>query len=405
MTISTTTSKVGYNGNGVTTAFSVPFLFLANADLTVVLLSSAGVETTLTLSTHYTVTGAGNDSGGTLTMVTPPAIGERLTILREVALTQETDYISGDPFPAETHERALDRLTMIDQQQEEVLSRAMTLPVSDAASAALPTKAMRAGKYLAFDVDGNAVAVSGTSSSIVVTPFMEGLLDDADAAAAQTTLNVPSRNGSNASGTWGISITGNAATATDAGTLDGIDSTGFTRSTGISELGSSARTTANAPGAFSGGITLRNAGGGAGAGTFLDAVLHNTPVSSIGFKDTGDGGCEVGMSYTPPGDTNTDRRVFDAFRLRNDGICEAKGFLPTGGVGAVGTYALLFSSSNITYGTSYAGSGLRAQAANRAGDNVLSTGNATGTTMSGTWQALTGGGSGNGALALFLRIS
>lgn len=165
MTISTTTSKVGYNGNGVTTVFSVPFLFLANADLTVVLLSSAGVETTLTLSTHYTVTGAGNDSGGTLTMVTPPAVGERLTILREVALTQETDYISGDPFPAETHERALDRLTMIAQQLTEVVNRSLRFPVSDTAFPELPTQPSRASKFLAFDADGELSVASPTADS------------------------------------------------------------------------------------------------------------------------------------------------------------------------------------------------------------------------------------------------
>jgi len=165
MTISTTTSKVGYNGNGVTTAFSVPFLFLANADLTVVLLSSAGVETTLTLSTHYTVTGAGNDSGGTLTMVTPPAVGERLTILREVALTQETDYISGDPFPAETHERALDRLVMIAQQLTEVVSRSLRFPVSDTASPELPAQSIRMNKLLAFDSNGDITVAAPVTDS------------------------------------------------------------------------------------------------------------------------------------------------------------------------------------------------------------------------------------------------
>lgn len=40
-----------------------------------------------------------------------------------------------------------------------------------------------------------------------------------DAGTARTNLDVPSRSGSGASGTWGISITGNAATATSAATL------------------------------------------------------------------------------------------------------------------------------------------------------------------------------------------
>ncbi len=46
MTISTTDSRISYNGNGVTTVFSFPYRFLANGHLVVVSVSSAGVETT-----------------------------------------------------------------------------------------------------------------------------------------------------------------------------------------------------------------------------------------------------------------------------------------------------------------------------------------------------------------------
>lgn len=50
-----------------------------------------------------------------------------------------------------------------------------------------------------------------------VTAFMQGLLSSDTAADARATLDVPSRNGSGATGTsWGIGITGNAATATTA---------------------------------------------------------------------------------------------------------------------------------------------------------------------------------------------
>ena len=109
MTISTTDSRISYNGNGVTTEFSFPYRFLANGDLVVLSVSSAGVETVKAIVTDYTVTGAGDDAGGTVTMVVAPAVGTRLIVYRDTDIVQETDYISGDPFPAETHERALDR--------------------------------------------------------------------------------------------------------------------------------------------------------------------------------------------------------------------------------------------------------------------------------------------------------
>lgn len=169
MTISTTASRISYNGNGVTVAFSFPYRFLANRDIVVVLRSATGSESILLLDTHYTLSGAGADTGGTVTMAVAPAVGERLVIYRSVAITQETDYISGDPFPAETHERALDRAAMIDQQQQDSIDRTLRFPVSDTVSPDLPTQAVRANKLLAFDALGNpttAVPVIDSSTDV-----------------------------------------------------------------------------------------------------------------------------------------------------------------------------------------------------------------------------------------------
>lgn len=135
MTISTTASRISYNGNGATTAFSFPYRFLTNADLTVIKVAANGTETTLVLNTDYTVSGADDDAGGTVTVGTAPLSGQRLVIFRSVGITQEVDYITGDPFPAETHERALDRLTMIAQQQQDAIDRSAKLSETSTADA------------------------------------------------------------------------------------------------------------------------------------------------------------------------------------------------------------------------------------------------------------------------------
>jgi hypothetical protein len=82
MSLSSTTNRISYSGNGSTTAFSFPYYFLEAGDLKVVLVSSAGAETVQTLTTHYTVTGAGVAAGGAcrarrpsmvfLKFITPP---------------------------------------------------------------------------------------------------------------------------------------------------------------------------------------------------------------------------------------------------------------------------------------------------------------------------------------------
>ncbi len=58
------------------------------------------------------------------------------------------------------------------------------------------------------------LGLSGAVSSAL--PIANGGTGSSSEAAARTALNVPSRTGSDASGTWGISISGNAATATTA---------------------------------------------------------------------------------------------------------------------------------------------------------------------------------------------
>lgn len=131
MMISSTTCKISYAGNGATVTFSVPFYFLAAADLVAVIRSSAGVETTKVITTHYTVTGAGVLAGGTVTMVTAPATGETLVIYRDAALTQGADYVANDAFGAESHETALDRLTMLVQRLDDRADRAMGLKETD----------------------------------------------------------------------------------------------------------------------------------------------------------------------------------------------------------------------------------------------------------------------------------
>jgi hypothetical protein len=166
MTVSSTTSKVSYTGNGLTTAFAVPFYVLAAADLQVILRSGT-TETVQALTTNYTVSGAGNEAGGTVTMLVAPASGTTLTIRRSIAATQGTDLLPNDRLPAEDLEDGLDKLTMIAQQLGEESDRSIKFPASDAAvSAQLPAASARASKFLTFDANGLPVATVGVDATL-----------------------------------------------------------------------------------------------------------------------------------------------------------------------------------------------------------------------------------------------
>ncbi len=164
MTISSTTLRNSYSGNGSTTAFAYTFPINSTSEITVIERSATGTETVKSEgsgSTNYSIVDNGA-SGGTVTMVTAPAAGTTLVILRNTNLTQETDYVANDPFPAETHEDALDKLTMQVQEAQEELGRSFKVSRSNTISSAEFTDSAtdRASKTLGFDSDGNLTTVS-----------------------------------------------------------------------------------------------------------------------------------------------------------------------------------------------------------------------------------------------------
>jgi hypothetical protein len=159
MTVSTTIIKNFHNGNASTTNFAYQFRILEDTDLLVIIrTNSTGAETTKTLSTHYTVAGAGDASGGSITFTAgnTPAIGETVVIRRNVPQTQAIDYIANDPFPAETHEEGLDRGTMVAQQVAEESDRSIKLSRTNTMTSTEFTVGAtdRANKVLAFDSAG-----------------------------------------------------------------------------------------------------------------------------------------------------------------------------------------------------------------------------------------------------------
>lgn len=131
MTVTTTTPRISYSGNGTTTVFALPYYFLSASDLRVLKRTALGVESVLSLGTQYTVTGAGVGAGGSVTLATAPASGESITIIRNPVIVQNTDYLTNDSFPAESHERALDLLTMVGQRLNDRIDRSLQLAESD----------------------------------------------------------------------------------------------------------------------------------------------------------------------------------------------------------------------------------------------------------------------------------
>ena len=156
MTISSTTVRNSYSGNGSTTIFAYTFKILDDDEIQVIIRSTNGTETIKTKTTHYTVSGVGSAGGGNITFLTAPGSTETVVLKRNTTKTQETDYVANDPFPANSHEEALDRVTMIAQEIQEELGRSIKLSKTNTMTSTEFTvgAADRANKILAFDTNG-----------------------------------------------------------------------------------------------------------------------------------------------------------------------------------------------------------------------------------------------------------
>ncbi len=205
MSLSSTTARVQYNGNGSTTVFSTVFPFLANSDIVVtetVILT--GVSTVKALTTHYTLSGAATGSAGSVTMLVAPASTVRLTIQRVVPYTQTTDYIANDPFPADTHEAALDKLTMAVQQLKAEVDLCIKFPATDSISPDLGSEIDRASKVLGFDEDGQVdLTTTDAANAAAADASADAAAASAAAAAASAaTITLPASPVSGDMLTW-----------------------------------------------------------------------------------------------------------------------------------------------------------------------------------------------------------
>ena len=132
MTVQSETREITYNCNGSVDEFAFSYPFFLSSDLVVTLITVATeAETVLTETTHYSIATTGNTyrDGGEVTTVATYSSDYQIRIERVVGYKQETEYNKFDAFPAQFHEDALDRLTMMIQQIRDLT---VSIPISTA---------------------------------------------------------------------------------------------------------------------------------------------------------------------------------------------------------------------------------------------------------------------------------
>jgi len=144
------------SGAGGAGPYAFTFEILANTDIAVY-----KDDTLLTLTTHYTVTINANGTGSvTITaagLALTPTSPTQYAIVGNRTISRSTDFTTGGDFFANTLNDELDQQTIFAQQNAEGIQRALTAPQTDPTTInmTLPRAALRAGKNLAFDSNGN----------------------------------------------------------------------------------------------------------------------------------------------------------------------------------------------------------------------------------------------------------
>ena len=261
--INDTTPRSQYTATSGQTVFTVPFEFFENSDLKVYKNS-----TLLTLTTNYTVTGAGVTNGGSVTLVSGATAGDIVTIVRDVPVKRVTDFPTSGPFNVDALNSDLDRLTAMVQQQEALDGRSLRLDQFDTPNTlnTLPAKADRVGRVLQFNSSTGQPEAGPTTSEIAnAQTYASNALTSATAAAASA--STASSAASSTAGSVAAAAASASAASTSATNAASSASAASTSASNASTSASNASTsaTAAANSATSAGTQATNAASSASA--------------------------------------------------------------------------------------------------------------------------------------------
>jgi len=151
-------SRNDYIGTGLVDTYAYGFKIFAAADLQIMIRNTDEVESELSYAADFDVTGVGEDGGGTITLTAGALDADfALTIRRVVDLTQQTDLRNQQALFPEVLEDTFDKLTMIDQQQQDAINRSIKMVVTASGGLAPTFPLPGAGKFIRWNTGGTSL--------------------------------------------------------------------------------------------------------------------------------------------------------------------------------------------------------------------------------------------------------
>lgn len=212
MTVSNTTAKLQYAGDGTTRTFGITFPLLSADHLRVVVTDASGTDTTIT--NNYTL----SDELNSITYPTeaseldPLPEGYKITLIRQTPLTQQIDLHSAHALDAEELERGYDKLTLLVQELKEQLARCIQY-------AATNTTEHAAEQFLSDVETAASNAASSASAAASSATSAAGSATTASNAATQAgaAKDVATSAATTAGNAKDLALEYKAAAATSAG--------------------------------------------------------------------------------------------------------------------------------------------------------------------------------------------
>jgi hypothetical protein len=318
LTISSETRKAGpYTGNGVTTTFPFSFKVFTTSDVLVVRTNLTPTESTLTLGTDYTVALNSNQNsnpGGTVTLTSALTTGFLLTLTSQVGYLQPTDLTNQGGFYPTVINDSLDRLTILTQQLDEEVSRAVKTNISSSVTA-----------DQLLDSIVTDVAAAALSADQAAT----------QATAAAGSASAASTSASAASTSAGSAATSAAAAAASAATgmYSAVQDKSANYSVVAGDAGDLIRVTTT-----SGGITITlPAISGVGDGFKIAIVKWTGDTNAVTVSRSGSDTINGATSYTLSGQYNSATFVAD--------LETAQWFAVASGIGTTNAVVDVFSGT------------------------------------------------------------
>lgn len=158
--------------------YSIPFPYWKTSDIKAYITLADETVQPLVYGTDYTVT-TPDAVSGTLTKTSAWTDAEKLTIIREVELTQEIDLINGEKIDGEELEKGLDLKAAGLQQMQEQFSRSVMTSVDEpGANIVIPNTEARKGTG-----DGTILGFDGTGGGVLLRDLKQFDQDVTNTAA------------------------------------------------------------------------------------------------------------------------------------------------------------------------------------------------------------------------------